>query len=129
METDGGWAKVGQAWLATGRVVRANFGLQGANGTPEQPIDAVILPSDRHLDVNENEEPQHVVAVQEERDDDGKVKRRFLKLPIHVMESKQTAVEFYEDHENLVKGIGAVVVTGTLVVGTLSVRRFYHSNR
>jgi hypothetical protein len=67
---------------------------------------------------------ESVVGLQESRDAEGNMTRRFLKLPRRVMESKQTIVEFYEDHDSLVKGITVGSVVGLVAVGSLVIRRF-----
>jgi len=64
-----------------------------------------------------------VVGLSIEHDADGTRIRRLLKLPRHLMESKQAVVEFYDSHEALVKGLGAVSVAGLVAAGSLFVQR------
>lgn len=114
-------AKVGQAQLDTGRVVRAEFVIK--DGCQDFFVSGVILPEEHQPDGD------FVTAVHEERYEGGLVKRSYLKLPRLVRESTHTAVEYYDSHDNLRKGVGGAAVVGGVMLGTLVVRRFHHRHR
>src|SRR5665213_527936 len=100
--------KVGQTDLNPDRIVQATFGVD--DGSQEATINGVLLPTDR-----QPEQEDYVVAIQEGHDDEGTPTRRYLKLRSHLMESRHTVMEFYDSHEQLVKGAGGVAVAGTIV--------------
>lgn len=89
----------------------------------EKAVDAVLLPAK-----GKTSPADYVVGVEEQQDDEGMRTKRYLKIPRRLHEAKDTTVEYYHDHETLVKGVGAfAVVTGAVVVGSLFVKRFKDS--
>lgn len=104
--------KRAKATLRPDSVVQVEFAVG------DTPIEAVLVQ-------HQEDEQEFAVGVHETILSDGTRQRRFIKLPRQIMESKHVAVEFYEEHENLIKGIGAVaVVGGAVAVGSLIVHRF-----
>ncbi len=102
-----------------------------ANLNPESVSQVVCVIGNQAIDAElmtpeEGFEPQtdHVVAVQEVQDAEGNKTRRFLRLSKKVVETEPTEVSFFDSHEALIKGVGAVVVTGLVVAGSLFVRRY-----
>ena len=79
-------------------------------------INAALLPSD--VDAN------YVVGVEESVTAEGDRQRRYLKLHKQITEAGRTAIEYYHDHDSLVKGIGVIsAVAGIVAVGSLAIQR------
>lgn len=70
-----------------------------------------------------------VLGFTEVSDEQGNMQRRFVRMPEVIRETRHTMVEFYDSHETLIKGIGAVaVVRGVVKAGSLVIRRFKESD-
>lgn len=109
-----GYEKLAQVALDVQKVVRTIFHIDGHG-----PVDAVLIDSPEGMT-----DPDFVVGIVNTQDEEGMVKRQYAKLPARLKESREAVVEFYDDHEALVKGVGAVAtIVGAVVVGSLVVRR------
>jgi hypothetical protein len=88
--------------------LRASFDIEGTS------VDALLIP---------DKEKDYVVGVtiDQHLDEHGEPKRKYLRLPKRIRELGHTTVEFYESHEKLVKGIGAVTIGGFVTLGSIKV--------
>ncbi len=80
----------------------------------DQEISAALPPH------RSSESDNHVVGVEETINNEGVAERRYLKIPKYLRATSQVAVEYYESHDALVKGVAAIsVVAGMITMGSL----------
>jgi len=102
--------RLGQVKLDTTRHLDVEFGVNGVEISVELQED------------KKGENLDYVVGIEEvEKHNKGSV-RHYLKIQRKLREAGQTAVEFYESHDNLHNGVKVVsIVAGTITVGSLVV--------
>lgn len=89
----------------------------------ELEIDGVAVAAELGVD-SDAEHPDYVVGVEYAEPKNPEKTRHVLKIPRRLREAGHATIEFYENHDNLQKGVKAVsVLAGMVTVGSLVVLR------